>query len=284
MGGAVTDPDEIAAYYRESRTDYELVWDLGSCHALHAGYHDEATDGHAAAVENLNRVLADAVDLGPDDRVVDCGCGVGGSSVWLAERRGATVHGVDLVPMQLADARALAVERGVRDSVAFARQDFTTTAYPDGAFDVVWAIESVCHVAEKAEFAAEAARLLGEDGRLVMADAFRTPEPMTPDEQAAMNRWLDGWAVPNLATAEGFREALVDHGFEDVRLRDVTEHVLPSSRRLYLASRLFGPLERALNWVGYRSDAQTDNRVAARYQYETLRDGLWTYRIVTAER
>ncbi|MFB6164553.1 MAG: methyltransferase domain-containing protein [Haloarculaceae archaeon] len=274
----------LKEYYDESRTDYEIVWRLADCHALHAGFHDETTDSHAEAVDNTNRVLADAIGVGADDRVLDCGCGVGGSAAWLAAERDATVHGIDVVPMQLADARALARERGVADRVTLSRQDYARTGFPDDAFDVCWAVESVCHGREKAAFVAEAARVLADGGRLVVADAFRTDAARSPADQRAMDRWQDAWAVPNLTTVAEFASLLESRGFAAVETREVTGNVMPSARRLYWASRLLGPLERVLHWVGYRSDAQTANRKAARYQYETLRDGYWTYAVVTAER
>ncbi len=278
------DTEAITEYYTESHIDYQLVWQLPVSHGLHAGYHDEDHSTHGAAVENMNRVLADAVDIGADDRVLDCGCGVGGSSVWLGDHRGATVEGIDLVPMQLEKARDLAAERGVADRVSFSRQDFTNTAFPDDSFDVIWGIEAICHAEDKGEFIAEAARLLDDGGRLVCSDGFRAVEAMTPYERESMDHWLDGWAVPNLATAEAFREGLTEHGFENVRFEDATENVMPSSKRLYWVSRLAAPIEKVMLKTGLRTETQAKNRKAARYQYETLSAGLWTYGVVAAER
>jgi len=278
------DADAIAEYYTESHLDYKILWQLPVSHGLHAGYYDDEHTTHGAAVENMNRVLAETVDVGPEDRVLDCGCGVGGSSVWLAEHRDATVQGIDLVPMQLGKARDLARDRGVADQVTFSRQDFTDTAFPDESFDVIWGIEAICHAEDKTEFIQEAARLLDDGGRLVLSDGFRAVEHMTPYERESMDKWLDGWAVPNLAMAEEFCEGLEFHGFETVTLQDATENVMPSSKRLYWISRLAAPVERLMHTVGLRSDAQTKNRIAARYQHETLADGLWTYGIVSAER
>ncbi|WP_336000954.1 SAM-dependent methyltransferase [Halorientalis halophila] len=284
MGTSARGVSRIAEYYRESHFDYRLFWALDESHGLHAGYHDGEGRSHAEAVEHMNRVLADLVGVDDDDHVLDCGCGVGGSSVWLAENRGATVTGVDLVPLQLREARALAGERDVSDRVAVARGDFTDLPVADESVDVVWGIEAVCHAADEAAFLREAARVLRPGGRLVVADGFRTAASMTSAERAAMDRWLDGWAVPNLASPASFRDALADAGFAEVEHRDATERVLPSSRRLYWTSRLLGPVGRLAGWMGVRSEVQRANRRAARYQHETLTDGLWQYGIVSAER
>jgi cyclopropane fatty-acyl-phospholipid synthase-like methyltransferase len=139
MGTSSMGVSRIEEYYTESHFDYKLLWALEDSHGLHAGYHDGGDRSHAEAIENMNRELADRVGIGVDDHVLDCGCGVGGSSVWLAAERGATVTGVDLVPLQLQEARDLAAERGVTDRVTFARGDFTDLPLPDDSVDVVWA-------------------------------------------------------------------------------------------------------------------------------------------------
>ena len=284
MGGKALDTTTIQDYYEESHIDYQLIWQLPVSHGLHAGYHDDDHTSHGAAVENMNRVLAETVDIGPDDRVLDCGCGVGGSSVWVADERGATVQGIDLVPMQLRKARRLAEKRGVADRTAFALADFTNTPFPDDSFDVLWGIEAICHAEDKTDFVEEAARLLDDGGRLVLSDGFRTVENMTPYERESMDKWLDGWAVPNLATADDFRAALDDAGFGNVRFEDATENVMPSSKRLYWVSRLGAPLAKLMLKAGVRTPTQEANRVAARYQHETLSAGLWQYGIFAAER
>ncbi|AQL42379.1 hypothetical protein BV210_06465 [Halorientalis sp. IM1011] len=284
MGTSHRGVTRIEEYYTESRFDYRLLWALEDSHGLHAGYHDGSDRSHAEAVEHMNRELAERAGIGPDDHVLDCGCGVGGSSVWLAAERGATVTGVDLVPLQLRAARNLAAEQGVEDRATFARADFTDMPVPDDSVDVVWGIEAICHAEDKAEFVAEAARVLRPGGRLIVADGFRAVESMTPDERESMRAWLDGWAVPNLATLDGFGAELADAGFTAVETADETEQVLPSSRRLYWASRLLRPFGRVARAVGLRSETQADNRRAARYQHETLTDGLWRYGIVSAKR
>ncbi|RXK46302.1 SAM-dependent methyltransferase [Halorientalis pallida] len=284
MGTSSMGVSRIEEYYTESHFDYKLLWALEDSHGLHAGYHDGRDQSHAEAIENMNRELAERAGIGPDDHVLDCGCGVGGSSVWLATERGATVTGVDIVPLQLREARKLAAEEGVEDRATFTRGDFTDLPLADDSVDVVWGIEAICHAEDKAEFVAEAARVLRPDGRLIVADGFRAVDAMTPGERESMNVWLDGWAVPNLATLAGFGAALSEAGFEAVETVDETEQVLPSSRRLYWASRLLQPFGRVASAVGLRNETQADNRRAARYQHETLTDGLWQYGIVSAKR
>jgi cyclopropane fatty-acyl-phospholipid synthase-like methyltransferase len=283
MGGVSMDVSTIAEYYEQSHVDYQLVWQLPVSHGKHFGYHDEDHGTHGSAIENMNRVLAEKVAVGPDDRVLDCGCGIGGSSVWLADERGATVQGVDLVPMQLRKARSLAAKYDVADRTGFAKGDYTNTGFREGSFDVIWSIEAVCHTEDKRDFVGEAARLLDSGGRLVISDGFRAVDEMTPYEREQMDTWLDGLAVPNLASLQEFEAALEAHGFTNVDIEVATEQIMPSSKRLYAASRVTRPFEKVLHWAGLRTDTQVQNRVAARVQHEALTEGLWEYGIVSAE-
>lgn len=67
-------------------------------------------------------------------RVLDLGCGAGGSSIALAELfPQAQVHGVDLDPASVADAEAEARRAGLADRVSFRRADAAEPARTDGA-------------------------------------------------------------------------------------------------------------------------------------------------------
>lgn len=274
--------DDIQEYYTRAHIDYLLVWRIFRNHGLHVGFYDDDHDSHDAAVENMNRILADTVDIGPGDRVLDAGCGIGGSSVWLADHRDVEVVGSNITPSQLERARRLAAKRELDRQVKFVDDDFTDMDFPDDSFDVVWGLESVCHAEETKAFLAEAARVLAPGGRLVVADRFMATRDLTSGERRRMNHWLDGWAIPHLAHHEDFRAALDSTGFETVEFRDITEHTLPSSRWMSIVSALCYPGSRFLELLRLRDETQTKNVIAGYYQYLTLRDGLWTHGIFSA--
>lgn len=51
--------------------------------------------------------------------VVDVGCGIGGSSRYIAKKYGATCQGITLSPKQAQRAQALAAAQGLADKVSF---------------------------------------------------------------------------------------------------------------------------------------------------------------------
>ena len=105
--------DALIRYYDDTWLDYRLVWLTPGNFAIHFGYHDHARRSHAEALVEMNRMLADIAQIGQGHRVLDAGCGVGGSSLWLAENRGASVLGITPVRSQVARARAFARRRGL---------------------------------------------------------------------------------------------------------------------------------------------------------------------------
>src|SRR5438067_4251267 len=134
--------NDIARYYELSEVHYRLFWNLNQSRSLHYGYWDASTKNFHEALLNINKVLTDLANIKEGEKVLDAGCGIGGSSLWLATQRNCQVTGISLSEKQINKANAFAQEAGVADKAKFERKDFSNTGYPAESFDVVWAIES----------------------------------------------------------------------------------------------------------------------------------------------
>jgi cyclopropane fatty-acyl-phospholipid synthase-like methyltransferase len=275
--------ERIRAYYDETWGDYRWLWLSPRNYAIHFGYWDATTRTHAQSLREMNRALADRIGIQPGQRVLDAGCGVGGSALWLARERGAEVVGVTLVASQVERARRFAAEAGMAERVTFAQEDYTSTSFPAGSFDVVWAVESVCHAPEKALFAREARRLLRPGGRLGMVEYMRVSRPLpTPADEDLMRSWLSGWAIPDIATQEEWTEWVNAAGFDEIEISDITPNVLPSLRRLYWMTQALWTPASVVRRLGLRSETQQGNTRGAREIYRAVRRGLWREQILTA--
>lgn len=272
----------IADYYDETWLDYRLLWLNRDNLAVHFGYTDETTRSHTDALKNMNRVLADRAGVKAGDRVLDAGCGVGGSSMWLAEERDAEVVGITAVASQRDMANRYAARRGLADRVRFEQADYAATSFPDESFDVVWSLEALCHAPSKAAFYREAARLLRPGGRVIVAEFLRSGRPLGEVEERLLHEWLDGWAIADIDSADEHRAHLAAAGFTGTRIDDVTAHTRPSLRRLYRMAYSTFPLAVLGHKLRIRSAVQHKNVVGSVRQYQALRRDAWFYSIISA--
>lgn len=149
------DLSRIRAYYDETWLDYRMLWLNPHNRAIHFGYWDEHIRSHSESLLNMNRVLANHLGIRSGQRILDAGCGVGGSAIWLAKTYEVEVVGITPLASQVARARRYAQEHGLADQVSFAQQDYTRTTFPRASFDVVWAMERLCHAPDKRRVLAE---------------------------------------------------------------------------------------------------------------------------------
>jgi tocopherol O-methyltransferase len=286
MSESVSAPHSVqrlVEYFDQTHHHYRVLWMTSRALAMHMGYWDGETRDHASSLVNMNRELAARGRLRPGDRVLDAGCGVGGSAIWLAKEFGVEVTGINVVERQLRDARRHARRHCVSDRVTFEHHDITCTTFPASSFDVVWAMESACHTQDKRTFLTEARRLLVPGGRLLIADGFRAGRPLRPLEEQLLSSWLTGWAVPDLVTGEEFMNAAREVGFEQMSFEDISRNVQPSLRRLYRLARVMYPAGRAVLLPLHGiSDTQLANAHSAVLQYQAFQRRLWLYGIFTA--
>jgi tocopherol O-methyltransferase len=273
--------DAIKAYYDQTKFDYEKVWHSGNSLAFHFGYYADDIHEHKHALINANNVLAKIARVKNGDRVLDAGCGVGDSSFWLAAHHSAQVVGITPVQGHVLAAREIARQRSLDHQVSFCEADYTQTSFQEGSFDVVWALESVCHAVSKVAFYREAARLLRPGGRLVVADYVRASRDLGADTDLKVREWLDGWSIPDIDTAAEHLASAESVGFRDVRLDDYTKTTHRSLRRLYKLACLAWPIDKVLFALGFRSVVQHGNVIASLRQYQLLREGAWFYGVLS---
>ncbi|MCU1683323.1 MAG: methyltransferase type 11 [Amycolatopsis sp.] len=112
-------------------------------------------------------VLLDALgDITPEDRLLDAGCGRGGSSIMANRRFGCQVDGVSISQKQVDFANHQADLRGVADKVRYHFRNMLDTGFETGSRRASWNNESTMYV-DLHELFAEHARQLQFGGRYV---------------------------------------------------------------------------------------------------------------------
>ncbi len=115
--------------------------------------------------------LLDQLTLQPSARVLDIGCGVGGTARLLAERFGVEVTGVDLTADYVHVARRLTELVGLKASFEVASA--LELPFDDGAFDVATMFHVGMNIEDKATLMQEASRVLAPGGTFALFDVMK---------------------------------------------------------------------------------------------------------------
>lgn len=277
--------EDIIAYYDTCEVNYRRWWDLDRSLAMHAGFWDESTKTLAQALRRENEVLAEIAQIKPGDRVLDAGCGVGGSTLYLALEKEAQVTGITLSRNQADFAQRKALERKpFRYDPEFLVMDYTKTLFPNDTFDVVWAIESVCHAGDKRDFIKEAKRILKPNGRLIIADGFIVKNENSAEDRGLLSKAVSGWAVNSMETIPNFTQFLKEFGFNTIQIKDATPEVLPSSKRLHAYSYPALAWSYLGEWLGWSTRTQTNDFKSYHYQYLAVKKGLCKYMVFYSQK
>jgi cyclopropane fatty-acyl-phospholipid synthase-like methyltransferase len=215
---------KIVEYYNSTEHAYKDSWDLDNSLAIHYGYWDNHVRTFPESLSRMNEVMAESVGITAVDKVLDAGCGVGGSSIYLASVKGCRVTGITLSEKQAQRAIANAKQKDAEGLVEFKVMNYSATSFADASFDVVWGCESICYADSKEQFIKEAYRLLKPGGRLVVADGFVTLFENNNDP--VIRQWLDGWQVNYLESPQRFSNFMQQAGFTNVNYRDISK-VIP---------------------------------------------------------
>lgn len=190
-------------------------------------------------------LLISQSQLSSNSSVLDVGCGLGGTSRYLAKTLDCRVTGITISPTQVQLARQLTrKESGLPEPESHADNDNNTTSLLDyqkfhnGAvrfleldaekmgdsfstsnaegegFDCIWISEAMSHLPNKPLFFHNAFTLLPPGGKLIIADWFKSPYLTPTQSQSDIKPIEDGMLLPPLCTQDDYLRFASDNGLE----------------------------------------------------------------------
>lgn len=234
-----TDNKKIVEYYDKTRILYKLFW---SKNALHFGLWNKDTKNLTEVLTNTDKFICECLQINEADCILDAGCGVGGTSIYIAEKSKADVYGITLSEKQLKTARRESLRSKADKSLNFSKQNFIRTNFKRNTFTKIFGIESICHAHKKIDFLREAYRILKKEGRIAVLDAFLTRTNFSRKEKKLYEDFLSGFELPNLSTKDDFNRDLKKTGFKNIRFYDKLNSVKKSTRRVHNIALIAYPI------------------------------------------
>ena len=282
----MNDKKAIVNYYDNAKISYQDAWHLDKCMAMHFGIWDKGVKNLQEALIRENKILAEIINLQSNDYGLDAGCGVGGSSIYLAQHFNCKMHGITLSENQKESAENSAKKLGVENNTKFSVDDFHATQFKDNTFDFVWMLESFCHASDSKKVLNEMFRVLKPGGKIIIADVFLSKQSHSKKHLDLMTSWLNSWAVQFVEKGEKIPEFMKESGFENIYSQNFTKSVTKSINKLNLFGRgalALGGIKRFFG-KSYGNKVTIQNSRGAVLSYQTLKKGIWDYLIFSANK
>jgi tocopherol O-methyltransferase len=258
----------VADHYDDLDAIYRGLWGLD----VHHGYWRTGRETPDEAVAALSELVGEELAIRHGARLVDIGCGYGGTARRFAGR-GAGVIGLSLSREQISHAPPAS---GVELRCA----DWLANGLPAASFDGAYAIESSEHMADKPGFFREARRVLRPDGRLVICAWLASDEPTRWQVRHLLEPICREGRLPSMLTAGEYRDMATSAGFRCVNYRDISQSVARTwsicFRRFLRAMAFDSTMRRRILTARNRIFALSVPRLILAYHTGAMRYGVFT--------
>lgn len=200
----------IANFWDQISEGWESVW---GPHIHHGFYDSNVAITPIEAQEKLIEKLAARVSINANSRILDAGCGMGGSSIYLAKKYNAQVNGITLSPAQVRIANKKSC-LAYLPKVTFQVEDaLSLSSFADNSMDIVWSLESCEQFYNKTLFLEQAFRVLKPGGQLMLATWCSDREEYEGEFAKKYKKLCLAFDLPYMPTIHHYETQLNQSGF-----------------------------------------------------------------------
>ena len=224
----------IKEFYDASSGLWEQIWG----EHMHHGYYGRGgtykLERRQAQIDLIEELLiwSNVTQKNVPQNILDVGCGIGGSTLYLANKFAAEATGITLSPVQASRARERAIEADLEERVCFEVANALDMPFADNSFDLVWSLESGEHMPDKKKFLQECYRVLQPGGTLIFAtwchrETNATVGKLTSDEIRHLKEIYRVYCLPYVISLSEYRAISLECGFENLKCADWSIAVAP---------------------------------------------------------
>ena len=226
---------EIQDFYDASSSLWESIWG----EHMHHGYYGRSGTHKVPRRQAQIDIIEELLCWGglndrkmPPQHILDVGCGIGGSTLYLAEKFNAAATGVTLSPEQARRGQERASQANLDNTVTFQVANALDLPFAENSFDLLWSLESGEHFPDKAKFLEEAYRVLKPGGLLLMATWCHRPTDslageLTADEKQHLAEIYRVYCLPYVISLPEYGAIAHQTGFYNIKTDDWSQAVAP---------------------------------------------------------
>jgi tocopherol O-methyltransferase len=220
---------DIQQFYDASSKLWEDVWGEHMHHGYYGADGKTKKERRQAQIDLIEELLKwSQVDSASN--ILDVGCGIGGSTLYLANKYQANATGITLSPVQADRAKERARGLGLGERVNFQVANALEMPFADDSFDLVWSLESGEHMPDKVKFLQECHRVLKPGGKLIMVTWCHRPtdnSPLTAEEQKQLQEIYRVYCLPYVISLPEYQAIASGLPLLNLRTADWSQAVAP---------------------------------------------------------
>lgn len=211
-------------FYDHEDSIYQSFWDKDG--SLHWGFFDQNNQSFLKASKNLTNIMIEKSKIDKDSKVLDLGCGNGEVAIYIANKTGCQITGVDLSGVRIENAKKKLENN---DRVDFLKATATDLPFEDNSFTHIWSQAVIYHIHDKEKALREIYRVLKKDGIFIFDDLLKLKENISEDSKKYV---YDRLLFDTPFSFQGYQNKLKELGFNILKAIDLSDHLKKNYQEL----------------------------------------------------